>query len=255
MANKASANDTAAKLLDLSERAVTLFYNTFIRSRVPGGCGLSYNGVIINKERKPTDFLDISNGGWENHSHNPQYESAINRRLRERVTSGDSVVVVGGGLGTSTVVAARQTGRDGRVTTYEGSIDMVKNVSRSIQRNGVSEIAEVNHAVVSKPISLRGKKGDAGIVKPESLPECDVLELDCEGAEIDIIEKMQIRPREIIVESHGLYNTGTKKVKSSLNNLGYKIVSEEIAEDWLPAEKFCKENGIDVLTATNSDLD
>ena len=236
---------------DLFLRTITFVYNNYLRQKSPGGCKLCYNGVLVNKERKPTDFLDIVHGGWKNHSHNPNYESAINRRLRQHVQHSDDVVVVGGGLGTSTVTSARQTSDAGSVVTYEGSIEMVQNVRKSISINGVSDIAEVNHAIVSKSISLRGERGDASVVKPESLPDCDVLELDCEGAEIDIIKNMRANPRIIIVESHGMYDTSSKKVANALNSAGYEILSREIAENWAPANEFCEKNGIDVLTAVD----
>jgi hypothetical protein len=38
-------------------------------------------------------------------------------------------------------------------------------------------------------------------VTPAELPECDVLELNCEGSEIGILRNMTIRPRAIAVET------------------------------------------------------
>jgi hypothetical protein len=40
------------------------------------------------------------------------------------------------------------------------------------------------------------------VVAPVELPGCDVLELDCEGAEIVILRDMTIRPR--VVEEWGI---------------------------------------------------
>lgn len=242
------------RLRRFAAKAVTYGYTNYLRSFVPHACRLSYNGVLVNRTRKPLDFLIRHDGGWDHYTHNHSYESEINRRLRHHVRLGDDVVVVGGGLGTSTVVAARQAGDDGFVTTYEGAREMVENVLEAAELNGVDDVVEVNHAVVSQAISLRGDSGGADTVQPHELPDCDVLELDCEGAEIEVLEEMSIRPHTVIVETHGMHDTPPEEVKAALRRLEYDVRSQEVAENWSPAEQFCVENGIDVVTAVDRDV-
>ena len=214
---------------------------------------LSYNGVIINKHRKLFDFLNLTGGGWKPYEHNPHYEGAINNGLRRHAKYGDNVVIVGGGLGTSTVIAARQVGDAGSVTIFEGSEEMVYNVRSAARMNDVADIVDVRHAVVSEAVSVRGESSCSTIIKPDELPDCDVLELDCEGAEISILNEMIVRPRAIIVETHGIHDAPTAAVKETLTDIEYSIESEEPAEQWQPAERFCEENGIDVLTAVDDE--
>jgi hypothetical protein len=47
------------------------------------------------------------------------------------------------------------------------------------------------------------------VISPAELPECDILELDGEGAESLILRNMTIRPRVIAVETHGVYGAPT----------------------------------------------
>lgn len=56
------------------------------------------------------------------------------------------------------------------------------------------------------------------VVAPAALPACDILELDCGGAEMVILRNMTIRPRVIAVEAHGLYGAPTVAVKELLGN-------------------------------------
>ena len=102
----------------------------------------------------------------------------------------------------------------------------------------------MKHAVVGEAISVHGEQDDRSklIVPPAELPECDVLELDCEGSEIGILRNMTIRPRAIAVETHGLYGAPTTMVKELLENLGYAVHECGIAEPRVLEE--CEENDI-----------
>jgi hypothetical protein len=58
----------------------------------------------------------------------------------------------------------------------------------------------------------------------EDLPECDVLEMDCEGAEKEILKKLQIKPRVIIVETHPDFESPPSEIKSILISMNYKVL-------------------------------
>lgn len=55
------------------------------------------------------------------------------------------------------------------------------------------------------------------------LPECDVLELDSEGAEYKILSEMEIRPRDLFIEIHPNHRKINDKVPELLDELGYDI--------------------------------
>jgi hypothetical protein len=72
------------------------------------------------------------------------------------------------------------------------------------------------------------------------LPDCDVLILDCEGAEIEIIDGMEQRPRTMIVESHGFLDSPESAVLNSLEAFDYYVDNKRVEYE---------QNGIYVLTA------
>jgi len=133
----------------------------------------------------------------------PEQEGGIVSSHQEVTKSGDVVVVVGGGKGITAVRAAEIVGKQGEVAIYEGGRESVEKIERVIQFNGVNDFCEVHHAVVGTERDVYGGESTtADIVQPNGIPECDVLELDCEGSEIDILRELPIHPRAIIVELH-----------------------------------------------------
>lgn len=54
--------------------------------------------------------------------------------------------------------------------------------------------------------------------------EFDVLELDCEGSEIEILRDLTVRPRHIIVEMHPMYrNIKINEFLAGMGNKGYNL--------------------------------
>jgi hypothetical protein len=160
---------------------------------------------------------------------------------------GDRVTVVGGGEGVTAVVAAQAVGETGSVVCFEGSGWGVRKVMATGIRNKVSRRLTVKHAVVGKAIDVYGDPGQLStlVVAPAELPESDVLELDCEGAEIVILRNMTIRPRVIVVETHGFYGAPTVVVKELLEELDYTVEEWGVAEPRL--SEICETNDIRVL--------
>jgi hypothetical protein len=193
----------------LVHRVLGLAYQRLIRPWLPGRT-LIYAGIPVCYDRKWGDAIVPSawlpDFGFETgYTDEPGYEVALIAALNESVRPGDKVVVVGGGVGVTAVIAAIRAGSSGTVVCFEGSKQYVRHTQETARRNKVTNIV-VRHAIVSKPIAVYGQESDFGeVVSPDQLPECDVLELDCEGAEVDILRNMVIRPRVIIVETHGAY--------------------------------------------------
>ena len=91
-----------------------------------------YNGVGV-----PTVTPEEERDYW------PEFEDGTSAALRRWVHRGDDVVVVGGGRGITTVVAARMTHFEGTLTTYEANSDLV--------REGGIPTSEGTSRAVSKP--------------------------------------------------------------------------------------------------------
>jgi hypothetical protein len=74
--------------------------------------------------------------------------------------------------------------------------------------------------------------------------------LDCEGAEVEILRELIIRPRVILVETHGLFGAPTDLVASLLETRGYVVSDRGVAEPRLAG--FCTVNDIRVLLGIRS---
>jgi hypothetical protein len=180
----------------------------------------------------------------------PGYEEAIVRGIREYVAEGDTVTIVGGGWGVSTVMAAKEVGSGGTVVTFEGAGEQVDNVTETVRLNGVHDSVTVRHATIGRAVHLRGKSDGGEQLTPTELPECDVLVSDSEGAEIEILQDMNIHPNTIIVETHGWFGASEDEVREVLNDSGYHVVSRDVAETRV--RDYCEKKGVFVLVAKST---
>ncbi len=239
---------------ELSKRAIAYLYRRTIRKALPTLAEVKYSGIPISRERKfgdssLPDFLaphpleDIHG-----------YEENLIRALRSQVRIGDRVTIVGGGEGVTAVVASKGAGDTGSIVCFEASGWEVQKIKATAVRNKVSKRVTVYHAVVGSAISAYGGPENLSsyLVSPADLPECDVLELDCEGAETIILRNLTIRPRAIVVEAHGVFGAPTKLVKELLENLGYGVEEFGLAEPRIA--EICEANDVRVLVGTRSAL-
>lgn len=191
------------------------------------------NGVAV-----PTvDPVD----GYDDH---PDHEAPSIESLRRLVRRGDSVVVVGGGWGASTVVAARMTHYEGDVTVFEATSEMIPTIERTLAVNQVEDLVTLRHAAVGDVSDLTEElfgAADGERLGPDAIPACDVLELDCEGAELEILRSLEFVPRVLIVECHDDLGSPTADVERELTDRGYEIVDRGVVGP---------DNDLDVLTAT-----
>lgn len=227
-------------------RGSAYLYRRGIRPFLPVIRPTLYNGIPIAHDVRWGDallsgpFRDVGSVDL------PGYESALIWGLRRYVKPGDRVIIVGAGVGVTATVAAQCTGQTGRVDCYEGGLTRVRTMLATIERNNVSDIAIVHHAIVGHAISVWGDGISGTVIPADALPECDVLQLDCEGAEVELIRNMTIAPRVCLVETHGSSGAPTLLVSRLLREIGYKVVEIGPAED-IP---FCRENDIFVVAAT-----
>lgn len=157
-------------------------------------------------------------------SHTPGYEDAEITALRDHCESGDDVVIVGGGFGVTAVVAAELVGGDGSVTVFEGSYEGFQRTNETIAHNGVEDQITVNHAIVGISVSMKSESRDAPTISASELPDGNVFEIDCEGAEVDVLTQMEVRPRIIIVETHGQFGVNREEVADIIISMGYEII-------------------------------
>jgi hypothetical protein len=231
----------------LASRLFCYSYKNFVRLVLPNTGQILYAGIPIG-HRKIGDQLVSKLFNSTDFNDSPGYEQALVTALRANVRGGDEVVIVGGGLGVTSVVAALAAGETGHVECFEGDLLGVKAIRRVARLNGVLERITAHHAIVGEAIAVSGNSVATTTVHPSELPACDILELDCEGAEIGILREMTIQPRAISVEAHGFLGAPTASVRELLESRGYRVQELGWAEPrFLNA---CVENDIRVLVGT-----
>ncbi|CAA9308444.1 MAG: hypothetical protein AVDCRST_MAG68-1047 [uncultured Gemmatimonadetes bacterium] len=239
-----------AGVLHLGSRAIAFVYRRAIRPLLPKE-PVRYAGIVTGVDRRWGDGRVPAL--WRPYAGRdmPEYEAALLQGLEQHVREGDRVVVVGGGYGVTATFSAQRAGVSGRVECYEGAREGTERVRRTAERNGVADRVRIHHAVVARPISVYGAQPEGAVVAPGDLPECDVLELDCEGAEVEILRHLRISPRVILVETHGLFGAPTPLVLELLRERGYQAEVIGVAEPRM--KEYCEKHDIRVVAGTRAD--
>jgi hypothetical protein len=196
-----------------------------------------------------------------------EFEGGLVTFHKEFTQSGDRVSIVGGGFAITTVTAINQSEEGGVVRVYEPSTDRINAIAKTVTANGIAQWGgELSHTVVGnlspqEELNREGLMETVPALEPSALPECDVLELDCEGAEVNILKNLDIRPRMIFVEVHPKKLTmDATEVSRHLKQNGYCIISyrthngDKISEDTyknlIKSSYFTERNIIDKETPT-----
>jgi hypothetical protein len=188
---------------------IQTLYDATIRNFLPRKIKV-YNGVALRIGRL-FDTTVVA----------PNYKQGTNDSLREYCKHDDHVVVIGGGLGVSAVVAAHEAQS---VTAFEGGVEPAQQVRETANLNRVEDTVVVEEAIVADGNDIYGDEMSDTNVPPDELPDCDVLEMDCEGAEEPILDGMEIEPRVVIVESHPSFGVSPKTIRTQLDDRGYEVV-------------------------------
>lgn len=191
-------------------------YDSYLRTHLSKKIGV-YNGVAIRRPRL-----------YDKTDERAQIKTGFVRAVRETVTTGDTVVEIGTGGGIGTVWAARQS-VTGPVYTYDGAVSKVEKFQETARLNQVSDAVTANAAIVrgddSDTADTVGGTHDGNlsdnVVSITNLPRADVYLLDCEGAEINLVPK--INRGNVVVETHGHKGAATDKITAELQSSGFSI--------------------------------
>jgi hypothetical protein len=232
-------------------RALGAFYQRAIRPTLPLRGHVRYGGIIV-ADRRLGDAWAPRHWTPDHTADMADYESALMSGLSRATRAGDNVIVVGGGLGVTATHAASLVGPSGHVICYEGSPLLSESVGKTAALNGLAERVKVECAIVGAAIGVYRNRGEKlpPVLPAAELPACDVLELDCEGAEITILRDMRISPRVALVETHGMLGTPSREVRATLQARGYVVTDLGIAEPDLG--QFCEANDVRVLLGERS---
>lgn len=196
---------------------ISKFLRTYIRPNTPKICRKYYKDVKVKNYSLIDPLLGAEKFNEKKHKVN------LIDATTKAISKGDNVLIMGGGRGISAVNAARKNG-SGKIIVYECSPESIDLCRQTFSLNDV-DVSLVEKAVGNVNDTF-GSSGKFDLVSASSLPECDILEMDCEGAEKDILNNMTIRPDSIIVETHPKYGSDTDLISDLLNDLGYSIVSK-----------------------------
>lgn len=190
-------------------RVAKHIYNSVLRTNLPRKFGV-FNGVVARDIRlfDRTDYF-------------PDYKSGLVDAAADYVSDGDHTVEVGTGRG---VLTSHLIRAGSRVTTYEGSEEMIAIAKQTIRIEGSMDAVEFNHAIVGDDIDMYGIPGTPELVPPGEIPDCDAVLLDCEGAEYSIIRDLTVTPRVMIVEVHPEKGRSFSRLQGLLTEKGYVTV-------------------------------
>lgn len=205
-------------------------WNNVVYSRVPRR-RLVYNSVVVESGTILDRFVpfgppglvgDYAREDWEG------YESGLLTAIRETVQTGDTAVLIGAGYGPSSVVCDRYA--DSTIA-YEALPDIAREGRRTLSVNHSD--AEIRTGTIGSVVGGYGSGSPSEAISAEQLPECDVLIMDCEGAEVEILDDLTEKhaPERLIVETHG----NEEAVREKLTTHGLDIQNRVVAEpDLIP---------------------
>lgn len=139
----------------------------------------------------------------------------------------DSVLIVGAGEGISMIYNLKRNRRK-RIVVIEGSLDQINIAKKNAKVNGIKkEKYQIKHGYMGNTNGIYGLKTGFSEVKfnINDFKYIDILELDCEGSEVEILESMNIKPKYIIVELHpNLIYINFKILNKIMSDKGYYVI-------------------------------
>jgi len=151
------------------------------------------------------------------------YEKGLLSSLRNIELAGKKVCLVGGGYGVTARYASRRSNHE--VEVFEPSDYLCVTYLKDIEN------AEINHAYFYTDDETYHSADLASRVETSDLPICDVLVLDCEGAEQPILKNLDQHPSHVIVETHPHLGIKTNNILEILRGNGYTVVNRVVENE------------------------
>jgi tRNA A58 N-methylase Trm61 len=182
-------------------------YDKTLRQHLPKKIS-SYNGIPV----KDKYLYDIT-------ERNP-YKPKAMEIIRSEVNKGDEVVDIAAGYGIFSVVAAKN---GASVRSYDADPKKVELARKTAELSFVEDEIDVKQAIVGEIVTpdVNPSMEYESIPRIGSIPECDLLILDVEGAETKILQNLQHSPRTILVEAHPDHGASVEQVTNILEEQGY----------------------------------
>lgn len=170
--------------------------------------------------------------------------------------AGDTIIDIGANFGSFTALASRKAGPSGRVIAFEPNPEIFARLQRNVVMNGLANVDAFNAAVcgsdgetelhlhrrnafttiVSNVDQRHNDETQSVRVRTLSLPsiiaelrsDVGLLKIDCEGAEYDILDNLDVatasRIRQITMEAHEIEGRQMSDLPRRLRDLGFRVV-------------------------------
>lgn len=244
--------DTAIKLYNLTPQALLIVLDRFGWLTTPYYVTLRTNSARIKLRPRKGDYYSLlEHYVWNIYEEGP------------RLQSGDTVVDVGGNIGVFALTARFPIGDQGKVVVAEPEYGCYQTLIENISINrfgnnmkayqiALSESENAVRLIVCDGFNMRssmyGKvdgrvhKGPVQKVRAAKLATlfelgcvgfCNLLKLDCEGAEYAIVRSlhktMASRIGRIIVETHDVEGESVFEMVQILESFGFRVISHRDA--------------------------
>lgn len=186
------------------------------------------------------------------------YETVIRRDYLQggvELKPGQTVIDIGANIGGFALVAAQAVGDSGRVIAVEPERHTFDRLERNIAHNGFEQVTALKLAVGGAPgetmlytfgnplmSSIVPDESDAPppegaqvvevvtlnqLIEQQQVERCDLLKMDCEGAEYDIIDSLDAATAErigrIVMETHPVEGRTVNGLTKRLESLGFEV--------------------------------
>lgn len=183
------------------------------------------------------------------------YENLIRRDYLQhgiQLNPGDTVIDVGANIGAFAVLAAHRVGPEGKVFAFEPASAIFARLQRNVQLNELKNLTPINAAVGGTNGEGRLYLADrsayaslyeqcdghesvatetvrvqtlASVMEGFALDRLTLLKLDCEGAEYDILDRLDSETarkiKQITMETHSIPGRDTGEIARILQRLGF----------------------------------